>query len=87
MSFKITITETRPVKKLVGKNWDVIGTNEVPRDRQYYQSDADQPKTRIEDVRGYTPEIEKTVEETRTVLEQNIDTLNLVNVIKAINGI
>lgn len=85
--FKIEITETKQVKQLVGKVWDVVGTKEVPRDRSYYEHEKDQPKTRIEDVRGYTPEIEKTVEETRVVLLQNVECLCLSDVIKAINGL
>lgn len=86
MSFKITITETRDVKKIVGKEWAVIGTKEVRRDDNFLT--PQQPEeTRIVEVRGYTPEIEKIVPETRTVLEQSVDTLDLVSVIKAINGI
>ena len=87
MSYKIVITETRPVVKTVGKNWDVVGTREVARDEQFYRNDGDEPKTRIEDVRDYTPEIQKTVDETRTVLEQNVDTLDVPAVIKAINNL
>ena len=36
---------------------------------------------------GYTPEIEKKVDVERTIYKQNTDQLDLVAVIKAINGI
>lgn len=36
---------------------------------------------------GYTPEIEKVVDYSRTIFEQNRDDLDLVAVIKAVNGI
>jgi hypothetical protein len=73
MSYEIIIKERREVKKIVGKEWATIGTKEVPRDETYYQQDKSEPKTRIEDVRGYTPEIEKTVTEEREVLKQTVD--------------
>ncbi len=89
MSYKIVITEQRTVKKLVGKDWCVIGTREVPREEQFYRhkDEPDEPKTRIEEVRGYTPEIEKPVTETVELLSQTVETLNLPAVIKAVNGL
>lgn len=85
--FKITIEETKTVKKIVGKEWAIIGTKEVPRDESYYRQDKDEPKTRIEEVRGYTPETEKNVEVKTTVLTQEIETIDLAKVIKAINNL
>jgi hypothetical protein len=85
--FKITITETKTVKKMAGKEWSTIGTKEVPREKSFYDNDESEPKTRIEDVRGYTPEIEKFVEVTNTVLSQEIETMDLAKVIKAINNL
>jgi len=87
MSYEIKITEKREVKKLVGKNWEVIGTKEVPREKEYYADRKGEPETRIEEIRGYTPEIEKTVIETRDVLSQVVDELDLSAVIKAINNL
>ncbi len=84
MSFEIVIIERRNVVKVVGKEWGVIGTKEVARDTQFLQ-DREEPRTRIEEIRGYTPEIEKTVVETREVLKQCVDELDLSAVIKAIN--
>lgn len=84
--FKITIEETKLVKKVVGKEWTSIGTKEVARDERYYQ-DSNEPKTRIENVLGYTPEIEKFVEVKSTVLMQEVETIDLAEVIKALNGL
>jgi len=85
MSFKITITETREVVKKCGGNWKTVDTEEVSRDGVFAQDGG--PKTRIKDVYGYTPEIEKTVTEERDVLIQEVDTLDLNTVICAINGL
>jgi hypothetical protein len=85
MSFKITITETRIVKKIVGKDYVVIGSKEVERDLSF-RSSPNEPKTRVDPVYGYSPEIEKSVPETVTVLEQTVDLLDLKTVIAAING-
>ena len=85
--FKITITETKSVKQTVGKEWGIVGTKEVPRDESYYRQDKREPKTRIEEVRGYTPEIEKNVEVTRMVLTQEVETMDLSKVIKAVNNL
>ena len=85
MAYQITITQTRTVKTMAGKEWTIIGTKEVPRDASYYRDDSNQPKTRIEEVRGYTPEIEKLQVQTVEVLKQQVDDLDLAAVIKAIN--
>lgn len=85
--FEITIKETKQVKKLTGKEWKVIGTEEVRRDPSYYQHDKNEPRTRITEVSGYTPEIEKVVEVEVVVFTQKVDSMNLASVIKAINGL
>lgn len=87
MSYKITITETREVKKITGKEWATLGTREVKRDPGFYTGDTGEPKTRIEEVRGYTPEIEKTVIESHEILTQTVEKLDLAAVIKAVNGL
>lgn len=84
---KITITETKTVKQVVGKEWAIIGTKEVPREQAFYRDDKSAPKTRIDEVRGYTPEIERVVEVTNTVLIQEVETMDLSKVIKAINNL
>lgn len=84
--FKITIEETKIVKKLVGKDWAIIGSKEVD-----YHNDNDtlrpELRTRIENVYGHTPEIEKNVEVTNTILIQEVESIDLANVIKAINNL
>lgn len=83
--FKITIEETKTVKKMVGKEWAIVGTKEVAREEQFYRRSEEEPRTRIEDVRDYTPEVEKSVEVKREVLVQEVETLDLAAVIRAIN--
>lgn len=83
--FEITIRETRVIKKLVPQKWEKIGTKEVPRERDYYVKDEKEPKTRIEDVWGYTPEAEIYVREERDVLKQQVEELDIAAVIKAVN--
>ncbi len=85
--FEITIKETKTVTKLVGNNWGIIGTKEVERETRHYQTDANEPKTRIEEVRGYLPAKEQDVEVTTEVLKQSVETLDLAAVIKAINSL
>lgn len=86
MSFTITITETRDVTKLCGKQWLQVGEKEVERDHHFSSGDSES-KTRIESVFGYTPEIEKRLDVKRDVLIQEVDELDLIAVIKAINAI
>lgn len=75
MSFKITIIETRDVTRTVGKDWKIIG--------QKPALSVSAPA--VIDEYGYTPEIEKTVKESREILTQTVDELDLPAVIKAIN--
>lgn len=85
MSFKITIEETKTVKTIAGKEWAKIDTEEVEREQRWCEKD--EPKTRIKDVMGYTPEIEKLATVKREILVQVVDQLDLSKVIKAINGL
>jgi hypothetical protein len=87
MSYEITIIENRTVVKKIGGEWKIVGTKEVERAPEFHRGSDRQPKTRIEDVYGYTPEIEKTVEVSREVLKQNVDTLDLAKVIQVINNL
>lgn len=85
MSYEITITETRSVVRKVGREWAQTGTKEVPRDQRYIDGKESEPKTRMEPTFGHTPEVEKTVTETRNVLTQIVEELDLPAVVKAIN--
>lgn len=86
MSFEIIIKERRWITTTAGKDWVVIGTREVERDDRFCRAD-NEPKTRIEEIRGYSPEIEKKVIQEREILKQTVDNLDLNAVIKAINGL
>jgi hypothetical protein len=79
--FKITIEETRPIQKRVGKQWKIVGQEEKPF------TQIDREGTYTADVYGYTPEVETVIDETRTVLAQKVDELDLKAVIAAINGL
>jgi hypothetical protein len=87
MSYEITITETRTVVKKVGKEWAILGTKEVSRDNEIYDMDKAGGRTRIEDVHGYTPEIEKSIDEKREIFRQTVEDLDLSAVIRAINSL
>lgn len=82
MSYEITIKQTRQVKKLCGKEWRVVGKKEV--ERTFCDGG---PKTRLDDVFDYTPEIEKMITEEVEILKQVVETLDLATVIKAVNGL
>jgi hypothetical protein len=65
--YKITIEKTEEIKRVVGNTWAVVGQEWV---------DAGGAVNKY----GYTPEVEKVVEESRVVLLQTVESL-------AINGI
>lgn len=73
--FKIEITEIRNQITIEGKEWTVIG--------EEYKEGDERPTKKY----GYTPEIEKVTQQTRSVLIQCVDELNLAAVIKAINNL
>lgn len=83
--YKITIEETKNVLAMTGKQWAKVDTVEVERDDLL--RGPDEPRTRIKEVYGYTPEVEKMVEVKREVLIQIVDDMDLAKVIKAINGL
>lgn len=83
MSYRITIIEVRDEKRIEGKTWQVVGTEEVARDDRFIEG-CDK-RTRIKEVYGHTPEVERTVRVEREVLKQEVDYLDLAAVIKAVN--
>lgn len=87
MPFRITIIETGTQKKTVTNEWGDIGEREVKRDAFLVAQDPDEPKTRIERVRGFLPPHEKDMPFERKILEQEVLSIDLVAVIKAVNGI
>jgi len=84
---EITIKETKFVKRIVGKEWREVGTEEVVRETKFFSGLKDEPATRITPKYDYTPQIEKEVEETVEVLKQTVETLDLAKVIRAINNL
>jgi len=88
MSFTITIVERREVIEVAGKDWKKIDDVEVVRETGMYDlHNDDTPKTRIKEIMGYTPEIEKRVVKEVEILKQVVEDLDLAAVIKAINKI
>lgn len=84
MPYKITIEKTHEVRCTLPKRWEVIGEKEVARDTEFIHT-AEEKTTRIETIRGYTPEVETIQTETVKILEQSVDELDLPAVIRAIN--
>jgi hypothetical protein len=71
--YEITIKRTVTRTKTVGKKWDII--------EEYRNEEAD----RWEKKHGYTPLIEKEVEETTEVYKQAVENLDLRAIVLAIN--
>jgi len=69
--YKIEVTEFCFEKRIKGKEWKQVTDGVLEGGGNY----------------AYTPEIEKTVEVERTIFTQNTDDLDLVAVIKAVNGL
>ena len=80
--FTITITETKTITKTINDTWGIVGTREVERDCFIAEGE---PRTRIEDVRGYLPPVQKEVPVTTELLVQRVEYLNINEVIIAIN--
>jgi len=72
--YEITVTEHVWEKRISGKEWEVGAGKPEKGDGS-------------EGNYGYTPEIEKTVKVQRQLFSQNTDKLDLISVIKAINGL
>lgn len=78
MSYRITVTRMETVTKKFGKEWKVVGEE---------QAKGDDNKPYLKDLYGYTPEIEKEATEEVEVLRQTVTELDMIAVIKAINGL
>ncbi len=71
MKYKIEITRTEIEEYEGGNNWERTGSKKEGGGDEY----------------GYTPKVTKTKEVERTILIQEVDTIDLKEIIKAINGI
>lgn len=87
MRYEITIKSFNTVQVWTGKDWAIVGEKEVDREPRYYSTDEKEPKTRSTPIYDYTPETSKHKTVERLVLQQNVETLDLAKVIKAINGL
>jgi len=86
--FKIVITETRCEVKLTGGDWKVVDQElKAAEEGMFMHLQKDEPRLRTVDVYGYTPMIEKEVVVTRELLTQELETLDLPAVIRAINNL
>lgn len=85
--YEITINRKQTIIKPASPEWVVLGTEEVDRDERYYRHQENEPKTRIKDVMGYAPAIDKPHTESIEILKQTVDELDLAAVIKAINNL
>ena len=74
--FEIVIKNTKVVDKIIGGEWVTVG----------YEKELDSSGKQVPK-RGYSPDIVKKRTETFTVLSQEKEELDLIAVIKAINGI
>ena len=75
--YKIEITKTHTVEKTRRSSWEQLRT----------EKEADAIEGNNKGVYGYTPEITERVEQSRNVLTQEVEELDLTAVIKALNGI
>lgn len=89
--YEISITKIEMKELPAGKNWAVVAerpiTEEDVRESPFSYDDEDIAKFNLKQIYGYTPAQTKLKEVTTTVLKQQVEQLNLVAVIKAINSI
>lgn len=86
MSYKVTIERTEVRTVIQRPEWAKVGEKEVERSGAFFSSSGVEPRTRIEPVMGYTPEIEVRKEITEKVLEVQVDSLDLPGVVSAVLG-
>lgn len=85
MSYRVQITKTETVKCQGGRKWEIVRTEaEADALREKYGKDLDDDH---DGVYGYTPPYDATKEQSVDVLDQVVEELDLIGVIKAINGI
>jgi hypothetical protein len=80
MSYTITISKNEPVTVQAGHEWKQVaeepmypGANELAHVKK--------------EIYGYTPEYDKVVEQSREILRQTVETVDVKLVIRAINGL
>ena len=74
--YKITIEKTEDVVETGHKSWEII---------DYDMSAIDGPSGKPKPIMGYTPPTEKTVTRTTEIYSQTVDSLDVFEVIYAVN--
>ena len=86
--YKITIQKIETYEKVVQGDWTIVDerpyTDDELKESGIYSQAS---KNQIKQVRGYAPDVKKTFTNEVKVLEQTVNDLDLVEVIKSINGI
>ena len=84
--YEIIIKQTKKETQLKGGDWVRLDDEEVERDKKWSEPD-NEPKTRIKEIHGLSPDVTKEVEVTTEIYKQCVDELDLNKVIIAVNGI
>jgi len=93
MPYKITITRIDERKTTKRGQWTVVDKRpwkeaELDKDGVFSENrEHFLQKEPLKEVFGYTPDVEAAEVVTTTLLEQTVENLDLVDVIKAVNGI
>ena len=86
--YEIIIKKTETITKPCGKDWKVIEQRPVTKEDVENAFGAEESYDgKMKDVYGYTPGIDKPIEEEREVLRQTVEELDLATVIKAVNNL
>ena len=72
--YRVTIKAVVKRTKKVGKDWVIVGQKEGSNGKP-------------EPVYGYTPEIDKDIEEEVLIIDQSLDRMDMREVVAVINGI
>jgi len=85
--YKITIEKIEITKQTVRGEYGVIDKRPYTKEEVENSHDADQLKGKIKEVWGIKHNVEKTVKTEQMILEQTVDDLDLIAIVKAINNI
>ena len=84
--YKITIEQTKKESITTYGDWVRLDDEEVARDK-IWTDEGNEPKTRIKEIHGRSPNVTKEVEVTTEIYKQSVDELDLNKVIFAVNGL
>lgn len=83
--FRVTIEEIETTSKKHQDNWQVIDRIEEQRDDEFMAKYPNESPVRTKDVYGHPPAIDKESTEIKKVYEQQVDSLDIKQVIEAVN--